>query len=180
MGKRWVEKLYASASRACTAYQITLGMKVTNEMNQVFPEGCALGLGIDHLGGYPTQRAVFEARDNLVQRGRCVTQSNWATMGARHVLSATSYAITSFCCKSLSEGKNFNGSNVSNVEDGTSPCTTSARYNVNVSEASNARSEGIDRGPKASFAIGWRYRIRPVDLYVEIDSNVPLGFSWML
>ena len=53
-------------------------MKVTNEMNQVFPEGCALGLGIDHLGGYPTQRAIFEARDNLVQRGCCVT---WIELG---------------------------------------------------------------------------------------------------
>jgi hypothetical protein len=53
-------------------------MKVTNEMNQVFPERWALGLGIDHLGGYPAQRAVFEARYNLVQRGCCVT---WIELG---------------------------------------------------------------------------------------------------
>ena len=74
-----VEKLYdASARRTCAAYQIALDMEVTNETNQVFPESRALGLGIDHLGGYPTQRAVFEARDNLVQRGCCVT---WIELG---------------------------------------------------------------------------------------------------
>lgn len=57
-----------------------------------------------------------------------------------------------------------------------SPCAARARYNVNVSKASNARSEGIDLGPKASIAIGWRDRIRPVDLNVEIESNGLLGF----
>ena len=75
-------------------------------------------------------------------------------MGVRHALSVASYAITSFCCKSLSEGKNFNGSSVSNVDVDMSPCVASARYSVRVSAASNARSEGIDLGPKASIAIG--------------------------
>ena len=78
-GGEVVEKpYYVSASRARVTYQIALGMEVTNEMNQIFPESAALGLGIDHLGGYPTQRAVFEGRNDLVQRGCCVA---WIELG---------------------------------------------------------------------------------------------------
>lgn len=49
-------------------------MEVTNEMNQVSLEILALGLGVDHRGGNPTQRVVFQACDDLVQRGRCVAR----------------------------------------------------------------------------------------------------------
>lgn len=56
------------------AYQVALRVEVTNEMNQVFFERRAPGLGIDHLGGEPAQRLVFEARDNLVQRSRWVAR----------------------------------------------------------------------------------------------------------
>lgn len=68
----------AYASRACETYQVALDVEVTNKMNQVPRECPALGLCINHLSGSPTECIVFEARNNLVQRRRCVA---WIELG---------------------------------------------------------------------------------------------------